>query len=61
MANYGWVTPPCGPVPALGEQNMSINRQREIAMQALTRQQMADAKVPAPMTRENYGYKPARR
>lgn len=45
-----------GPVPAMGEQNMSINRQREIKAQALLRAQMESAKVPAPMNHENYGF-----
>ena len=43
--------------PPIGQENMSINRQREIKMQALTRAKIEDAKVPDPMTHENYGYK----
>lgn len=45
-----------GPKPALGTENVSINRQREMAAQALTRNKQAAAKIPAPMNNSNYGF-----
>jgi len=49
-----------GPKPPLGKENVSINRQREIAAQALTRAKQEAAKIPEPMNHSNYGYKEAR-
>ena len=43
--------------PPLAKENMTINRQREIRSEALIWAKMAEAKVPDPMTHENYGYK----
>lgn len=49
-----------GPKPPLGTENVSINRQREIAAQALTRAKQEAAKVPDPMNHANSGYAPAK-
>lgn len=49
-----------GPKPPLGKENMSINRQREIAQQELTRAKIEAAKIPEPANHANSGYAPAK-